>query len=282
MNAVDQVATAFAAAHPEDAARLLERADPVEASALLASLPAPVAAEAYGALGPSPAAACAAALPDEVLAAMIEAMPLDGAGAALRCVEPSRRALVLALLGGERRDQLRAVLAYPGNTAGALADPLVLALPDDMTVAVAQRQLRGSRRHLFYYLYVVTRDRTLVGALAIPELMAARPKETLANVMTRDLVRLDAHTDLDTVAVHPAWQHYDALPVADAAGRLLGAIRHKTIRRMNRTQGRPMVATIVGLSEAYWAGIAGVLASLAQPRINTPTQATTGEDDHVS
>ena len=101
--------------------------------------------------------------------------------------------------------------------------------------------------------------------LAIPELMAARPKEALAAVMRRDLVRLDGRADLATVAVHPAWRDFDALPVVDAAGRLLGAIRHKTIRQMTFGDGRPMMATLVGLSELYWAGLSGMLASLAPP-----------------
>ena len=276
MTADEQLALAFIAAHPEDAARLLERADPADAAAILASVPAPVGAEVYRVLAPSPAAACAAALSDEAFAAIVEALPLDAAGAAVRGMEPSRRGDVLARLGTERREQLSALLAYPENTAGAVADPLVLALPEDITVADAQRQLRGSRQHLFYYLYVVGRDRTLIGALAMPELMAARPTATLAAVIKRDLVRLDAHAELATVAVHPAWLDVDALPVVDSAGRLIGAIRHRTIRRMSRESVRPVMATLVGLSELYWAGLSGILASFA------PAQAHAEEDDDVS
>ncbi len=279
--AQERVAAAFAADHSDEAARLLERADPADAAALLAGLPAPVAAEVYRALGPAASAACATALSDETLAAIVDNLPPQAAGAALRAVEPARRDAVGARLGDERREQLRAVLAYPEHTAGALADPLVLALTDDLTVAEAQRQLRGARLHLFYYVYVVERDRTLVGVLAMPELMAAHPKATLAAVMRRDLVRLDAHADLATVAVHPAWRDLDALPVTDAAGRLVGAIRHKTIRRMSWAHGRPMMATIVGLSEVYWAGLSGLLASIASRRPPASPAASAEEDDHV-
>jgi hypothetical protein len=49
----------------------------------------------------------------------------------------------------------------------------------------------------------------------------------------------------------------------DVAGRLIGAIRHQAVRRLSQDPGRPMMATIVGLSELYWAGLAGMLASLA-------------------
>ena len=263
MSAAEGLALAFVDEHPADAARILDAAPPTDAAETLAGLPPAVAAEVFRALAPSPAAACAAALNDDTLAAIIEALPLDAAGAAMRGVDASRRDDVLARLAGERRDQLRILLSYPEQSTGALADPLVLAVTDDITVAEAQRQLRGSQQHLFYYVYVVTRDRTLVGALAVPELMAARPKAPVAGVMERDLVRLDAHSDIATAAVHPAWRDMDALPVVDSAGRLIGAIRHRTIRRMALDSGQPVLTTLVGLSELYWAGLSGILASLA-------------------
>lgn len=276
MSADERLALAFVGAHPADAARILDHATPADAAAVLASVPPARGAEVFRRLAPSPSVACAAALGDEALAGIIDALPLDAAGTAIRDVDPARREGVLSRLSEERARHLRAVLSFPENTAGALADPLVLAVADDITVADAQRQLRGAHLHLLYYVYVVARDRSLVGALAVPELMAARPKAALASVMRTDLVRLDAHTDLATVAAHPAWRDVDALPVVDSVGRLVGAIRHQTIRRMSWDAGRPMMTTLVGLSELYWAGLSGILASLA------PSERGDQEDSDVS
>ena len=105
--------------------------------------------------------------------------------------------------------------------------------------------------------------------------MEAPPQQTLDAAMQRHVVRLDAHADLATVSTHPAWRDLDALPVVDAAGRLIGAIRHQTIRQMGRHPGRPMMQTLVGLSELYWVGLSGMLASLA------PVPARTEEGPHV-
>ena len=263
MTAEERLAIAFLKEHPDEAARLLERMDPADAAAVIATLATPVAADVMHRLAPSSAAGCAAALDDGTLAAIIDGMPLEPAAAVVRGLERPRRDNVLDQIAEERREQLRALLSLPENSAGAIADPLALAVPDDLTVGEAQQQLRGSDHHLFYYIYVVRRDRTLVGALAMPELMAARPKEMLSAVMRRDLVRVDAHLDLAALAVHPAWRDLDALPVVDSAGRLIGAIRHKTIRRASGHNPRPMMTTIVGLSELYWVGLSGMLASLA-------------------
>lgn len=265
MNTDERLANAFAANHPEDAARLLERCDPDDVAAILSGLPAAHAAAVFRALSPSPAAACAAIVGAEQLAAILELLPLDAAAGAARRLSDDRRGVVLALLTDERRASVERRLAFPENSAGAVCDPLVVTLPADMSVADAQRQLRGSARHVYYYLYVVDRNAVLVGTLAIPELMSARPRQPLSAVMQRNLVRLDARTDLATVASHPAWRDLDALPVVDASGRMLGAIRHQLVRQMHSDAGRPMVTTLVQLSEAYWAGLSAILASLAPP-----------------
>jgi magnesium transporter len=272
----ERVALAFVTDHPLESARLLEQAPPTDAAALLERLPSELAAQVFEALAPAVAVACLAALPDKALSALLEALPLDAAGTALRGMEPARRERLLAALGAQRQEALNMVLSYGENTAGALADPLVLALPDDITVLEAQRLLRSSGQHLFYYVYVLARDRKLVGTLTLPELMAADPRAILNSIMQPHPTSLDARAELATLAVHPAWRDFDALPVVDAANKLIGAIRHRTIRRMGREPGAPMMATIVGLSELYWAGLSGILTSLVPP----PTR--TQEDDRVS
>ena len=67
-------------------------------------------------------------------------------------------------------------------------------------------------------------------------------------------------------------------------GRLVGAIRHKTVRQMSGENRRPMMDTIVELSELYWVGLAGMLRSLTPTRLPAiaPNARDIAEDDHVS
>lgn len=286
MRADERLALGFMEAHPDGAARLLERAAPHEAAALLAEVPDRVAAEVLSQMAPTAVAGCAAALPVEKLAAMVGELPVDAAGGVMHRVEAERREAVLTRLPATTEVSLRRLLAYGPYTAGALADPLALALPEDLTVAEAQTRLRSRGGHLLYYLYVVTRDQRLVGVLDLPELMAARAKDTLAATMRRDPIRLEADTALATLAAHPAWQHLDALPVVDRDGRLVGAIRHMAVRRLEaelglRARSESMMATLVGLSELYWAGLAGmfprVAAAALQPQLPPPAPAAPDE-----
>ena len=262
------LAVALMEDYPDLAARLLERAAPEGAAALLATVPASIAAGAFRAMGPAAAAACSALLSDDALGGLLAELPLDVSARTMRRVDASRRETVMLRVPEDDRAALRRLLSYPDNSAGAFADPLVLALPDDISVADAQRELRaaGSASHVFFYTYVVARDHRLVGVLSIAELMGARGAELLSRVMTHPVASLDANADLATVAAHPAWRDFDALPVVDSAGRLLGAIRHKAVRRMNDQATRSVVDTLVGLSEVYWAGLSGVLTSISTSR----------------
>ena len=276
MRADERLALGFMEAHPDGAARLLERAAPAEAAALLAELPDRVAAEVLRQMGPTAVAGCAAALPVEKLAAMVGELPLDAAGAVMHRVEAERREAVLTRLPAATEASLRQLLAYGPYTAGALADPLALALPEDLTVAEAQSRLRGRGGHLLYSLYIVARDQRLVGVLDLPELMAARAKDTLAAAMRRDPIRLETDTAFATLAAHHAWHHLDALPVVDREGRLVGAIRHMAVRRLEaelglRARGESVLATLVGLSELYWAGLAGMFPRVAAAVLQPPS-----------
>ncbi len=276
MKAHEEVARAFMARHPREAARRLELEDPALAAGVLAAVPAAVGAEVFDALGPTHAASCAAALTEEQLAGILAFLTPDAGVAALRRLGPERRESVLERLEEEVRGRLSAKLSFANDTAGALADPLVPALPEDLTVAEAKRQLRRDGARGFHELYIVTRDRALVGTLALPDLMEAPARESLAVLMRADPARLDAHDELPVIVGHPAWLDRDELPVVDRASHLVGAIRHQTLRRLSWQPQRPMVATLLGLSEAYWAGLSGILASLTPP----PQIAT--EDEHVT
>ena len=282
----ERLALDFLEAHPDEAARLLERVETADAAALLNEVPAAVAAGVLRLMAPAALASCAAATPEERLAAMVAELPLDAAAAVMHRLPPERRDPVLTRLPASAEAPLRQMLAYGPYTAGALADPLALALPEDLTVAEAQRRLRVRGEHLLYYIYVVARDHRLVGVLDLAELMGARARDTLAAAMRRDPIRLEVNTAFATLAAHPAWQHLDVLPVVDGDGRLVGAIRHMAVRRLEaelglRARSESVLATLVGLSELYWAGLAGMFPRVAAAVLPTdapsPEPARSGE-----
>ncbi|MBI2073183.1 MAG: CBS domain-containing protein [Gemmatimonadetes bacterium] len=266
MRADLSVAAQFVADHPEEAALVLEQLSFADAAALLAELEPAQGARLVARLSAALAVDCLRSLPDRLVAGVLSELPIDLAARILVRAGEETRGSWLAAVPEERAEFLRRKLRYPPGTAGALVDPLVLALPEDLSVAEAQKQLRRSAERAYYYVYVVDREQRLVGALDIRELMLAESKATLGAVMHREVVTVSAHADLATVMSHPGWRELDALPVVDGAGVFFGIIRHRMMRqiagRANDQEAQPMVRTLVSLGELYWTGLSAFLAGV--------------------
>jgi len=155
------------------------------------------------------------------------------------------------------------VLEYPDGTAGALADPRVLALPADLDVRAARSRAIENPAEAHYNVYVVERDGVLVGVLNLRELFASSERERLAAVMNEVTHRIPARAERLEVIAHPGWKQVHSLPVVDDAGRLVGAIRFRTLRGLEdeafRTAAREARSTGWALGELYWTGVSGML-----------------------
>jgi magnesium transporter len=75
-----------------------------------------------------------------------------------------------------------------------------------------------------YYLFVVDRERRLVGVVSLRQLLVASPTRLIGEIMDPDVISVPAGTDQEEVA--NLMKKYDllALPVVDAQNRLLGII----------------------------------------------------------
>jgi len=265
--AEDRLARAFLESHPPRAAMTLEQMPVTRAAAVLRAVSARAAAPVVSAMTVPHAAECLGHLTADEAAAIVAELRTDDAGGIMRAMEPSRRESLLTALVPEVRDPIARVLPYPEGTAGAVMDPSIFQLPDDILVADARARLGRAARDLLYYLYVVDREHRLVGVLDIPELMLARGRDPVSAAMHRDVGRLSVWMPVALVREHPGWQQYHAMPVIDDEGRLLGAIRYQTLRRLERdASGRapdPGRLTAGALAELFELGTAGLVAGIA-------------------
>ena len=262
-----QLAHAFVEAHAARAAIVLERMPLARASAVLRTMPARSSTSVLAAMTPPFAAGVLAHFDGEDAAPLVQAMPMDDAAAVLRALPREQRAPLLAALSAEARGPLERALHYPDGTAGAVMDPSVLHLPDEILVAEAQTRIRRATRELLYYLYVVDRDHRLVGVLDIPELMAARPRDPVSAAMHRQVDRLSAWTPTSIVREHRGWFDYHAMPVVDEQDRLVGAIRYQALRRLEREAAvegpDPAELTTSALGELFRLATTGLVAGVA-------------------
>jgi magnesium transporter len=265
MSLTIRLAEALRRDHPERAAAVLERAPVVEAARALSTEDAVVAAPVVRSMSPGAAARLLVELDVEIATPLLAALELDEAARLLRALpEGAQRAIV------ERSPQdtaaaLRAVLRFPPGTAGALMDPQVVGLPQDLTAREALAQIREQAQNTRYNVYVVDREQRLVGVLNLRELLLAKPQARLAELMIGEPAHLDARADESTVLDHPGWKEVHALPVVDDAGRYIGAIRYRVLRALQEkhlARPREDSSTTEALGELFAAGAAGLLDAL--------------------
>jgi magnesium transporter len=273
MSLVLNLAHAFLEDHPADAARVLERM-PVDRRVAVVREAGDRAAPALGQTLPAAAAESLAGLTGEEAAPVLQRLDVDTLIAALRRLPRETADRLLGSLPPHRRDALGRVLQAPEGTAAALVDPTVLTLPDDVSAAEARVRLRREAKGLLHYMYVVDRERTLVGVLDISELMRARSRDPIRSVMHDRVVHVPAWMPAAAVRAHPGWRSFHAIPVTDEHSRLVGVIRYQTIRRLElEAEGgeaaQDMSATVTALAEMFHLSVAGFvegISTAASPR----------------
>jgi len=264
MRAQQVCARGFAERHPEDAARLIELRPVAESATFLEELPAAAAAGVVERMSPAAAADCLASMSPERGATVVESLPPAIAAALLRRLRPEQQEGVLTLLPAEAMDGFRRLLSYPKDTVGSITDPGVLALPRDVSVGAALRQLRRHHGAAHHHVYVVDRAMCLVGVIHIRDLVSGRSKDTLSTIMRPARARLSASSRLASAVAHPAWRGVDTLPVTDESGVLLGMVRHRQVRQFDSVDAASGIATtLLGLGELYWIGLSAFLPGVA-------------------
>ena len=264
---VPELAHRFAASHPNEAAWILEGLDVQEVADFLAGADSETGAGVVAAMAPVSAVGCLRHLETEAAGAIVERLELETGAALLRMMEREGRDSLLRILSKEKGESLETVLRFPENTAGSLMDPNALALPRDITLQEGLDRVRRYPERASYYVYVIDRSRLLAGVVNIRELMIGDPERPLSEVVRPVSARLNVNDSLAAVVAHPGWLEFQVLPVLDDDGRFVGALRHRTLRRLVRdaTEGGSSSKSVgSALGELFQIGLTG-LAQIAAP-----------------
>lgn len=234
---------------PEDAVRLLERQSPGEVAEILSRFPASTSASVWERLSP------------DVGIRALEALTESQAHEVLRQIDPTRTAAMLAmrdevtrdkflaLLPGTETEEIRSILAYPADSAGALMDPRVLLLRGETTVREALARIRSLHRRATRRLFVVDADNRLEGQVDIQDVATASATTRLEEIQrpVRAVVNAVAPRE-EVVDVIEQYKLTD-LPVVDADGRLIGVVRYRNLMAAAEDEATVAMQTMVGVSK---------------------------------
>ena len=133
---------------------------------------------------------------------------------------------ILANASPETRADINHLLRYPEDSAGSIMTVEYVDLREDMTVADAIERIRkkGVDSETINICYVVTRQKILVGTVALRYLLIMKPDEIIGDIMNTNVISINTMTDQEEAARMFQKYGFTAMPVVDNETRMVGII----------------------------------------------------------
>jgi magnesium transporter len=212
--------------HPVDQAELFNLLDEEAQAYLFSQLDAPATADLLEELEDDEVLEAVEALTTQQLADVLDEMEPDEAADLLGDLPAGQVSEILAQM--EDADEVVPLLGYPDETAGGLMTTWFIALRRHTTAEQAIRFLRqvSPDMDVPYYLYVVDREKRLIGIVGLRELVVSAPGSLMEAIMEPEVIYVTVGMDQEEVARKMARYDLANMPVVDDQNRLLGVITH--------------------------------------------------------
>ncbi|WP_026517543.1 magnesium transporter [Butyrivibrio sp. MC2021] len=133
---------------------------------------------------------------------------------------------ILANASPETRADINHLLRYPEDSAGSIMTVEYVDLREDMTVSDAIDRIRqkGVDSETINICYVVTKQKILVGTVALRYLLIMKPEEIIGDIMNTNVISINTMTDQEEAARMFQKYGFTAMPVVDNETRMVGII----------------------------------------------------------
>ncbi|MBI1334658.1 MAG: magnesium transporter [Armatimonadetes bacterium] len=244
---------------PEDLADAIQRSDFEIGLAILRKLDAETAAYVLVELPDDTSRSIIAELPDTTVAHYLDILPMDDALDLRDSLSTERFEALLHVIPDQDAQEIRRLLSYPENSAGQLmTEDYVEVAPTD-TMSDVLNLIRNTNDEEFEtvnYIYVLSEDRHLLGLLTLKRVIRAQPNALARDVMSADIITVNATMPEEEVARVLARYGFSAVPVLDDRGRMLGIITAddaQEILEEAQTEDVLMLGGVTGDAENYLA-----------------------------
>ncbi|MBP3813750.1 MAG: magnesium transporter [Butyrivibrio sp.] len=163
---------------------------------------------------------------DKEASNIIENLMADDATDILEEMPASVVKRILANASPVTRADINHLLQYPEDSAGSIMTVEYVDLREDMTVADAIERIRkkGVDSETINICYVVTKQKVLVGTVALRYLLIMSPDDIIGDIMNTNVISIGTMTDQEEAARTFQKYGFTAMPVVDNESRMVGII----------------------------------------------------------
>ncbi|HWC90168.1 MAG TPA: CBS domain-containing protein, partial [Pirellulales bacterium] len=167
----------------------------------------------------------------EHMTRLIEQMAPDDRADLLARLDPALVESLLPLVAQAERHDIRQLLSYPPDSAGAIMTTEYASLPAEITVSEAMCRLRAQApdSETIYSIWILDAQRQLLGTVSLRQLVLAKPDILVGQLMQRDVATVRVDESRQQVARTLARYDVLAVPVVDSQRRLVGIVTHDDV-----------------------------------------------------
>ena len=217
--------------HPEDLADILEELSNEERIHIFSALDSEVAADALEATEPRVQREILASTSTERVAQIFTHLSPVQIADIIAILPRDDSEEFVKILKGDVASKVHQLLTQHDVSASTLAMRCFLGFAGDLTVEEAFTRFREEARRcdVTMYIYVVDSEQHLRGVIDINELLQADPKNTLEQIMTRNVVTVAPTIMRGEVEALFLKYHFRAIPIVDESKKIVGVIREKDV-----------------------------------------------------
>ncbi len=157
---------------------------------------------------------------------MLLEMYTDNVVDLLSQLEPDQMAKYLSLMDAQSAKEIKEILHYEDETAGAIMTTEYVAINAEQTIGIALSELKEAApsAETIYYLYVVDEFNELVGVISLRDLIIHDDTDIIKDHMSERVISVKVGDQQAQVAKTIRDYNFLALPVTDYDNHLLGII----------------------------------------------------------
>ena len=233
--------------YPREVSQLIESSSPEDALELLSGAAVERAVQIFERLSPSFGSRLLSKLPQPKIIDIATGLDPGHTATLLSHLEQTEQQRILDLLPNTSADELKELLSYPPDTAGAIMTTRVVTFVPEQSISDALSQLRQTQTKL--RALVVCEAGRLRGMIPLTDAVITDPHAKLSSLVSEIPIHVVATAPREDVVTVLQQTDIPILPVVDPDLRFLGCIDYDSLMRAVREEATVDLQTMVGVSK---------------------------------